>query len=127
MTDYSKLSDRELDAKCAELMGRQCRRYQCDGKTYLQYGEHTWVRMCGYQAKEQPRIPCDHHPAYSADLNAARELEDEIERRDRQYEYVRIMALVNGFGSWDMLTASPRKRAEVFCATMESCAAMEAA
>lgn len=119
MTDYAKLSDRELDAKCAEFMVPGSKAWHCADTDEWQ------LRRCS---------PWRAIPSYSTDLNATRELEDEIERSDHcdtWYQYARaLMHVCRADGDWHLLSyervawiaarTTARQRAEAFCAVMDA-------
>ncbi|MCE5309657.1 MAG: hypothetical protein LLG20_18640 [Acidobacteriales bacterium] len=123
MTDYTKLSDRELDAKCEEFMVPGSKAWYCADT------EEWQLRRCS---------PWRVIPRYSHDLNRARELEDELMRRDAAeknpferrlvecYE-TRLLNLAShinsGTGTFEYfpaIRATARQRAEAFCAVMDA-------
>ncbi len=107
VTDYGKLSDRELDAKCAEYAVPGSKAWNINGEWHL--------RRCS------PWRPV---PPYSTDLNAARELEEEIKRRGLENQYsdaiFDVVAGKTGASAWHYLHASARDRAIAFCMCMEA-------
>lgn len=105
----------ELDVACAEAMG-QVR----DGDCPL--GDES----CGGRYLPQiGRWPC--LAPYSSDIEAARLLEDEIERQGRQIGYVMaLMRMLNtrqmgGMDEkWALIHATPQQRARAFLEAMKT-------
>lgn len=156
MTDWSKLSDRELDAKCAEFRGwvpppeychawqRRDRcfpweRYDFDSvgnKIILETttDEEFKRRFCWRKpdGRYTDLMSGDTPVPVSTDLNAARELEKEIERRGIRARSLYIDALLRTTGCnmaqpefhvdelFALARATARQRAEAFCEVMEA-------
>jgi hypothetical protein len=131
VTDYAKLSERELDAKCAVFMGFRWFKLKTAEK---------WILVTPGTAAQMPAGKAHERPTddttmaldscirkYSTDLNAARELEEEIKRRGlvREYEtaLLNLASRINSGGTFDYfpaINASARDRAIAFCACMEA-------
>ncbi len=116
MADLSKLSDRELDERCAELIG--WRRLTSDEREY-------WNLSMSLSWWADPKGLIHIDPmACSSDLNAAHELEDEIEQRGQIGWYTLLLGRIvardgEGNQTWGMIHATARQRSEAFALTME--------
>lgn len=119
---------RELDAECERLVSGDLTHpgfYWAEGTT--PDGNDGWDGfMCPrcHADQSQSHKPCAR--PFSTDLVAARLLEDEIERRGLQYEYVAVLWCVVGYAGhngegpniwkeeWTFLRATPEQRAQAF-------------
>jgi len=94
---------RALDAECARVLG------------YVRRGD-AWVAPLHWLFNDEPPIL----PYFSSDLIAARLLEDEIERRGLQDEYIRVLLAIvapdrSTVGTfWLILRATPSQRSRAF-------------
>jgi hypothetical protein len=122
----TQLTDRELDAKCAELMGFRdlvkVRRRKSEGDWELYFKQHpptgerwAWSSEYGQRFTEDgTKVFCGkpfylyEFPYYSTDLNVARELERHIEQDDRcdaWYQYaIALMGICRADGDWHLLS-----------------------
>jgi hypothetical protein len=144
MSDLSKLSDRELDARCAKLRGWVVKRdtRACGGQFILSKINYpiTGLSIVWSQRGEWYRItgdPNDLYPRaelvsrYSTDANAVRELEAEIAKCNLRTRAMYVDALLRATGCnmvtpnfhndelFAFATATPRQRAEAFLGAME--------
>lgn len=108
-TDYSKLTDQKLDEHCAQILEPIPHGQEKKIVPPIESRERAWTWLGAWVAKP-----------FSSDLNAARELEDEIERRGLQIEYAsKLLVLIHCVTHFDAIHAKARQRAEAFAATME--------
>ena len=91
-TDIAKLTDRELDAEIARVLGR--------GKLVRERGREWYRPRRGDMPYSQPL----HLPKFSADLNACREAEMQL-TPEQFVEYCNMVAIQVTFGGGDRLDA----------------------
>jgi hypothetical protein len=152
-----KMTDRELDARCAELMGwtkpsEICHAWAICDRRHLQWErfdydqdgnrvvletitrEEFQRRFCWRQpdGKYVENLSGEPPVEYSTDLNAAAELEREIERRGLEFSYSNALWELLRRDEpndekrnirperWMMATATARQRAEAFVGVMEA-------
>jgi hypothetical protein len=141
MTDWSKFSDRELDARAGLLAGTMKISASNSHKDKDQpFCIVSIAPACGMRGiiPDRPNVEHDYlvpemTPYYSTDLNAARELEDELKRRGLQQVYAQELyratvprsdePLCELMEWWYVARATARQRAEAFCAVMEASSA----